>query len=57
MYDTYIPNQKSHSIRISVLWDITKLWKKSATSKMTRTFILHNNNAEVIQKIVKKIVQ
>ena len=33
------------SIRISVLRDITKIKKKSSMLKMSKTFILHNNNA------------
>ena len=32
--------------KISVLRDVTKIWKKSPISKMSKTFILHNNDAE-----------
>ena len=53
MYGTYIPNKKFDSTRISVLCDIKKIWKKLPTLKMSRKFILHNNNAEVIKKLQK----
>ena len=48
MYATYVPNQKFDSIRISVVRDIIKILKKSPMSKMSRTFILHNNSAEIL---------
>ena len=53
MYGTYIPNKKFDSTRISVLCDIKKIWKKLPTLKMSRKFILHNNNVEVIKKLQK----
>ena len=44
MYSEYILNQKFDSIRISLLRDITKIWKKLPLSKTSRIFILHDNN-------------
>ena len=41
----YILNQKFDLTRISVLRDMRKIWKKSPISKMSTTFIMHNNNA------------
>ena len=41
---TYIPNQNSGLIRISVFRDIRKIWKKLPISKMSKTSISHNNN-------------
>ena len=38
MYGVYICNQKFDSIRISVLRDITKIWKKSPISRISRIF-------------------
>ena len=42
MYTTYSPDQKFDSIRISVLRDITKIWKKITHIKDVRN-ILYNN--------------
>ena len=53
MYGMYIPNQKFDFIRISVFAIQQKSGKKSLISKMSRTFILHNINAE---KLIKKHV-
>ena len=60
IYGTFSHNQKVDLDRISVLRDVTKIWKKSPVSKMSRTFILHtnnnnnnNNNAEKLKIIVK----
>ena len=38
------PSQKLNTIRISVLRDIIRIWKKSTTLKMSQLSILHNNN-------------
>ena len=45
MYGTYVSNQKFYSNWISVLYDVTIFWKKLSISKVSRTFILYNNNA------------
>ena len=42
------------SIRISVLCGGTKIRKKSSILKMSRTLILHKNNAEKLFKKIKK---
>ena len=42
----YTPSQKFNKIRISVFCDIIKIWKKSIVLKMSKTYILHNNNVE-----------
>ena len=42
---TYTPSQSVDSIRISVLPDKTQILKKSIILKISKTFILHNNNA------------
>ena len=39
-------SQKFKTVRISVLHDIIKIWKKLNISKMTESYIFHNNNAE-----------
>ena len=58
MYGTFIPNEKLDSIRISVFSDIfVKNMKQSPISKLSRTFILHNNNAEkLLLHRIKKII-
>ena len=43
MYNTYIPNQKFNSIRVSLLRNTTNI-----LLKMLKTIILHNNNAETL---------
>ena len=48
---TYIPNEKFDLIRISVLRDIIKAWKKLPISKKTRLFVFHN---VINNKLVKK---
>ena len=40
MYGTYMPSQKFNSI---------KYWKNSLISKMSRTFIFHNNNNNAVK--------
>ena len=46
--------QKFDSIRISLLCDITKIWKKSTILKMLKTYVLHNNNSKKVSKICQK---
>ena len=36
------------SIEISVFRDITKMYKKSTILKISRKFILHNNDSETV---------
>ena len=42
----YIPSQKFDSIRISELGDITKIFEKPTILKISKLYILHNNNAD-----------
>ena len=50
----YILNQKFDLITISVLRDITKIYKKAQISKMSRTFILQDDNAAKLLIIRQK---
>ena len=58
MWATYSFNQKFGSIGIPVFRDVTKIGKNSSIIKMSRTFILHNNNSErlLIKSLIKIIV-
>ena len=54
---TYIPKQKFDLIRISVLHDVTIIWKKSHISNMSKKIIFHNNIAKkLLTNWSKKIV-
>ena len=44
MLYVYPPSQKFSTIRTSVLRDIIKIFKKSTILKISKTYILHNNN-------------
>ena len=52
VYVTYIPNPKFDSI-ICLVLDTTKICKQLTTWKISRTFLLHNNNNEIYLKIGK----
>ena len=54
MYCTYAPNHKFKSIKISVLRDIKKIWKKSSISKLSR-FCIIKDYRKVITELVTKI--
>ena len=57
LYDTYIPNRKFNSIRISVIRDTTIILKKSIILKMWRKFILHNNSEKLLTIWLKKWIR
>ena len=41
-----MPNKKFDTIRIAVLRETKKIWKKSIVLQMLKTFILRNSNVE-----------
>ena len=43
MLYVYTPSQKFDTIRVSILCDIIKIWKKLTILKMSKTYILHNS--------------
>jgi len=55
MLYSFIPNQKSDTMKISLFRNAIKTWKKSTVLKISKT-ILYNNNAKKLltKKIVKK---
>ena len=46
MLYVYTSSQKFNTIRVSVLRDTTKVWKKSSILRKSKTYIWHNNNAK-----------
>ena len=51
----YNANQKFHSITVSRLRDTIKIYDKSTILKISKTFILYNNNSE-ISKFIQVIL-